>query len=91
MPDRQPLGDSTVHIAGDLFVANGGVVDYGGPAQGSVGIHAEGNRSWGATYDRDPPTPGVGTLQVDPLVPEINYSAIFSEEGSARWKGDQGK
>ena len=92
MPERQPLGEDTVHIGGPAFVANGGVIEMGGPAQGPVGVNSEGSRAWGFTYDRDPATPGVGGLQVHPIVPEINYSAIYPDNGGETdWKGDLGK
>lgn len=87
MLKRQPLGGDTVHIGGPLFVANGGAIEEGGPAQGPVGVHSEGARAWGATYDRDPGSPGVGSLQVDPINPEIFYDATFSPEREARWRG----
>jgi len=87
---RQPLGIDSVHIGGPLFVANGGVIEEGGPAQGPVGVHAEGSRAWGFSYDRDPASPGVGGLQVDPIVPEINYSNYNNPDPENPWKGDLG-
>lgn len=88
--ERQPLGSGTVHIGGDAFVANGGRIEEGGPAEGSVGVHNEGSRAWGATYDRDPASPPVGSLQTEPLTPTIDYSANYSPERADRWKGDLG-
>jgi len=88
---RQPLGDNTVHIGGDEFVANAGVVEYGGPAQGSVGVNSDGSRGWGLTYDRDPGSPTVRSLQVDPINPEINYSGNYDPDLADRWKGNLGR
>lgn len=91
MPERMPLGDNTIHIGSNAFVANGGVVEYGGPAQGPVGIHSEGARSWALRGLPIPGSPSIGSLQVEPIVPEANYDGLFPRNGGeTAWKGDLG-
>lgn len=99
--ERQPLGDGTVHVGGPLFVANAGTVEEGSPANHGLGTMTDGDRAWalrGAgpqqTWRGDmanyPASPGVGSLQVDPILPDINYSATFPENGgNDAWKGEQ--
>lgn len=90
MPERTPLGDDVVHVGGPEVAANGGQLDYGGPAQGDPGQLSMGAGSWSTTGLSFPASPSLEGLQVDPIVRRINYSAAYpANDGIDAWKGER--
>lgn len=83
---RTPLGDDTVHV-GDGFAANAGKVEFdplpnSGPGEMS-------HRDPATDPIPFPPTPGVGTIQVHPIIVETEFSDIYPSNHPDRWKGIQ--
>ena len=94
---RQPLGDGTVHVAYDLIVANGGIVEEGINSMGDpsaawalVGYGPQ--QTWDGEMANFSSSPGVGELQVNPILPEPDLSAYYPENrGETSFKGNRGR
>lgn len=94
---RQPLGDGTVHVAYDLMVANGGDVEEGinptGDPSATWALTGYGpQQTWDGSTANFPSSPVVGELQVNPILPEPDLSALYPENrGETNWKADRGR
>lgn len=90
MPEFQPLGDFTRNIGYPSFAANGGDVEFDRSPNSGAGRNFEGGRTFGLAGLADPASPGIDSLQVDPILPDPRYSLRSPWNGAAdAWKGPQ--
>lgn len=87
----QPLGDFTMNIGYDSYAANGGNVEVDRSRNAGGGTNFGEGRTFGLAGLPDPSSPGVPG-QVEPILPDPNYSLAFPYDGGANaWKGAQYK
>ena len=83
--ERTPLGDDTVHI-GAGFAANAGRVEFD-PLPNS-GVGETSHRNPATDPIPFPPTPGVDTIQVHPIMKQPDFWAVHS--GSSAFGANKG-
>src|SRR5581483_1825405 len=99
---RTPVGIDTVNVGGPDFATNGGPIEFADANDYSGGQMFGGGRNWGLmgygpqqTWNGEmanfQPSPGIDELQVEPLNPEVNYSAEGGWNGMEdAFKGNRG-
>lgn len=83
---RVPLGDM-VNIGGPEFSANAGRVEFDNSPNSGVGETS--HRNPASDPIAFPPSPGVDSLQVNPIIYDVQYGTDFPNNTPNRWKGIQ--